>query len=569
MNLKNLKPAIKKGKVKIETINDKIRRILRVIVRMGFLDRPQAGKSYPQYNTESDKIALEASRESIVLLKNERNLLPLNRKKIKSLAVIGPTAHPAVTGGGGSSQVFPFRSVSILEGLMQKAGKDIEVHYSPEIFNPYSELPINLPPFYTCSLENPKEEIQGLCGEYFNNENLSGKPVKVRIDRKIDFKWSGAPGKEDDDKAKFSARWTGKVKVSKTGKYPFMIRSISGFRVFMDGKCKIDEWENLNPMPRFLMLSLKRGKPVKIRLEYRQNRGTGELLFTMHDLSLLDRIQDTAAKCDAAIVCVGYNHLIECEGFDRPFELPPGQAELIRAVAKVNPKTVVVLVGGGNAEMSSWLPKVRGLVHAWFPGQEGGKAVAEVLFGDVNPSGKLPATFEKKWSDNACSRSYYDKKGKKRVKYSEGIFLGYRFFDTYKKEPLFPFGFGLSYTKFKYSNLALSAKVLKAGKRLKITAEIKNTGKRRGKEAVQLYIRDVKCSVPRPVKELKGFAKLDLKPGQKKTVSFKITKRHLSFYDVKTSSWVAEPGKFEVLIGASSRDIRLKRTFEYPDKKRI
>jgi len=562
MNKKTLLPAIRDGMVKVATIDDKVRRILRVIIRMGFLDRPQLVKSYPLYSAESSKVALEGAREGIVLLKNERNILPLDRKKIKSLAVIGPAAHPAVFGGGGSSLVTPFRATSILDGILDKAGKDMTVQYSPDIFTAYPEQPANIPHVFTQSLESPDKEVEGFRGEYFANKNLAGEPVKIRIDREVKFKWSGVPV-EGLGQENFSIRWTGKIKSRNTCDYIFMVRGDDGYRLYVDGNLVIDAWMDQPPTTRLATVSLKAKKPVEIRLEYYQHLGDAEIQLFWYDLSLMDRIKDLAGRCDAAIVCVGHNPFTESEGFDRGFGLPVGQEQLIRAVAKANPKTIVIVTAGGNVDIGKWVKHVPGLVHAWYPGQEGGTAVAEILFGDVNPSGKLPATFEKRWEDSSSYRSYFDEDGDKRVAYREGIFIGYRHFDKYHKEPLFPFGFGLSFTKFKYSNLRLSGKILKPGQSLKISVDVTNTGRREGKEVVQLYVRDKEASVERPEKELKGFAKISLKPGQKKTVQFSLDESHLSFYDVGTRGFKAEPGEFEVLIGSSSRNILLKDSFRF------
>jgi beta-glucosidase len=250
----------------------------------------------------------------------------------------------------------------------------------------------------------------------------------------------------------------------------------------------------------------------------------------------------------------------ETEGWDRPdIEIPGGQNELIAAVAKANPRTVVILNAGAPVTMP-WLEDVAGLVEAYYPGQENGNAVANVLLGKVNPSGKLPITFPKRLEDNPAfiNASY---RGSREVFYGEGIFVGYRFYDKKFLEPLFPFGFGLSYTTFAYSK-PKSPKKVKAGQPLEVSVTVTNTGKVAGKEIVQLYVADKSSSLPRPPKELKGFVKLELQPGESQVVGFKLDQRALSFYDPYKKQWVAEPGEFELLIGASSRDIRARTAFE-------
>jgi beta-glucosidase len=221
---------------------------------------------------------------------------------------------------------------------------------------------------------------------------------------------------------------------------------------------------------------------------------------------------------------------------------------------------VVVLHNGSPVAMSSWIDKVPAIVEAYYPGQECGNAIAAVLFGDVNPSGKLPDTFPVRYEDNPAFISYPGEAGK--VLYGEGIYVGYRYYDAKKIEPLFPFGHGLSYTTFKYSNLKVTPEKVEQGGQVTVTVDVKNTGKRPGKEVVQLYVRDAAARVARPPKELKAFSKVSLEPGEAQTVTFTLDKQALSFWDAATHQWEAEPGVFEVQAGSSSRDIRVKKTFE-------
>ncbi|MBN1270012.1 MAG: glycoside hydrolase family 3 C-terminal domain-containing protein, partial [Kiritimatiellae bacterium] len=233
--------------------------------------------------------------------------------------------------------------------------------------------------------------------------------------------------------------------------------------------------------------------------------------------------------------------------------------ELIKAVAAANPKTVVVLVNGTPVDMRGWLDAAPAIVEAWYPGQEGGHALARVLFGDVNPSGKLPVTFPKRLEDNPSHGNYPGGGG--RVDYAEGIHVGYRHYDTKGVEPQFPFGHGLSYTSFEYGNLKVSPGTASKDTPVTVTVDVQNTGSRPGAEVVQLYVHDVESGLPRPLKELKAFEKITLAPGEKKTVKFTLGRDALSFYDPDRGGWVAEPGEFEVMVGSSSRDIRLQGVF--------
>jgi beta-glucosidase len=226
-------------------------------------------------------------------------------------------------------------------------------------------------------------------------------------------------------------------------------------------------------------------------------------------------------------------------------------------VSRVNKRTIVVLTAGGNVSMSGWLNDVAGLLHAWYPGQEGGTAIAEILFGDVNPSGKLPASFEKRWEDNATFSSYYAKD--KKLSYAEGVFVGYRHFDTKDIEPLYPFGFGLSYTTFEYRNLKVTPSSSAANPKVTVEFEIVNTGSRAGAEVAQVYVGEVKPDLPRPVKELKGFEKVSLQPGETTKISMTLEKQAFAYYDVGNKRWSVKPGGFVIGVGSSSRLIRFSQ----------
>jgi beta-glucosidase len=270
---------------------------------------------------------------------------------------------------------------------------------------------------------------------------------------------------------------------------------------------------------------------------------------------------ELARKSDAAIVVVGYSSHLESESFDRPsMDLPAGQDELIAAVAAANPNTIVVIVAGAPVTMTRWIGRVPAVVEAWYGGQEAGHAIGDILFGAQNPSGKLPVTFPNQWSDSPAYGHYPGEN--LRVAYDEGIYVGYRGFDHRNVAPLFPFGHGLSYTRFDYSGLKITPAKVAAGNQVQVTARVRNSGSRAGAEVVELYVRDVKSSEDRPVKELKGFRRVTLNPGEAQDVSFTLDKSALSFYSAAKDDWVAEPGAFQVWIGASSRDIRLKGTFE-------
>ena len=270
---------------------------------------------------------------------------------------------------------------------------------------------------------------------------------------------------------------------------------------------------------------------------------------------------ELAKRADAVVVAVGFDAESESEGQGREFQLPPGQDELIRQIAAINKNVIVIVTAGGNVDMADWIGEVPGLIHAWYPGEEGGLALAQLLFGDFSPSGKLPVSFERRWEDNAVFNNYYPKNGERRVEYKEGVFLGYRHFDRSDTKPLFPFGYGLSYTTFTYSNLEVSPASSNLSASVKVSFDVKNAGSMAGSEVAELYVGDSHSGVPRPLKELKGFSKTPLQPGETKLVTLYLDRRAFSFYDVSTPGWKAEPGTFSILVGRSSAQIELRGSF--------
>jgi beta-glucosidase len=272
-----------------------------------------------------------------------------------------------------------------------------------------------------------------------------------------------------------------------------------------------------------------------------------------------DNAKKLAAGADVVVVAAGFDAESEAESADRTFRLPLGQDELIKEMAAANKTTIVVMTSGGSVDMNAWLDRVPALVQAWYPGQEGGTALAEIIFGDVNPSGRLPVTFERRWEDNPVHDSYYPQAGTKRVVYKEGVFVGYRGYEHNHTKPLFPFGFGLSYTTFEYSNLSIKpVSQIESGPHYEVSFDVKNTGKREGAEVAQVYVGDTQTRVPRPAKELKGFLKVNLRAGETRRVSVMLDRRALSYYDVNAKQWRAEPGDFNVLVGRSSEQIELR-----------
>jgi beta-glucosidase len=556
MNQDTLLPALKDGRVSIATLDDKVRRILRKAIEFGFLDQPQTDTSIPTYSQEGRQLALEEARDSMVLLKNSGNRLPLDENKFKTIAVIGPDAYPAVPSGGGSAESKPFAAVSFLEGISNRLGAKARVLYA-------ADTPVLDEVFENSQFVTVPGGKSGLNGQYFDNQELRGPPAFVRTDAKVHFDWgegSFAPHHPADH---FSARWMGYFVPQKSEDYTFFTSADDGVRLYIDDKLEIDDWHAHSETLDSYATHLDAGRAYKIRLEYFENVGTASVGFgvTGADAFIGRETKPLAAKADAVVICVGFDPKTEGEGADRTFRLPAGQDELIRQISAVNKNTIVVLTAGGNVDMNPWIDRVPVILHAWYPGQEGGTALAEILFGDYSPSGKLPVSFERRWEDNPTFHNYYPQKGQSRVAYKEGLFLGYRYYDRSETKPLFPFGYGLSYTTFAYSGFSVTPLAGNLSEPVTISFDVKNTGSREAAEVAELYVGESHPSVPRPLKELKGFAKVNLKPGQTERVTITLDRRAFSFYDVNKKDWTAEPGDFTISVGGSSDNIQLREKF--------
>jgi beta-glucosidase len=552
MNRATLLPAIKAGTVSEATIDDKVRRILRTAIRFGWLDHDQTDLSVSLFNAAGDQVALEAARSGLVLLKNNGNLLPLQKGSIKSIAVIGPDAHPAQPAGGGSAEAVPFTPVSVLEGIAHYLGDTAKVYYSRGI--PMLD-DISKQMRFTTQASGGEE---GLKTEIFNNADLSGTPAIVRNDKFVHYEpargGSGTYGK-------VSIRWTGFFTPSVPGEYLAFVQGPGengGYRLYVDQKLVLDNWKQWYAFVGQVPITLT-AAPHQIELDYYVEKGWGKttanLGIVRPETLVIAEAKSLAARVDAVIVVPGFDTASEGESGDRTFRLLPGQDELINQMAAVNRNTVVVMTSGGGVDMTAWVDHVPALLEAWYPGQEGGTAVAQVLFGEFNPSGRLPISIERRWEDDAAYNSYYPKEGSKKVEYSEGIFVGYRHFDKSAVKPLFPFGYGLSYTSFTYKNLTISP--ASSDDQVTVAFDVTNTGSRAGADVAEVFVGDHHAPVPRPVKELKGFAKVNLSPGETKNVSVKLDRRAFSYYDVKTHAWTVAPGDFDVFVARSAADIEL------------
>ena len=553
MSVPKLKAALANGSVAQAAVDDSVHRILRTIIRVGLLDGPMHPDATKVNSAAHSALALKVAEEGIVLLKNKRNILPLDRGRIKSIAVIG-NADQLQIDALGSPEVHPLHKVELLDAIKDKAGSAVAIYFVADETEG-EPLPV--------SVITPPDDASahGFKAEYFKNRDLQGPPAFVRVDEKNDLQDSSppAPGFPTAD---FSVRWTGRLTAPASGKYIFNFTSDDGCRVFLDGKPLIDHWVESAATPVSGQVELKARKSYDFRIEYFQAGGgySAQLDWQLPNKSPYADAIAAAKKSDVAIVCVSTRRT-EGEGNDRPsMDLPGNQVDLIRAVVAANKRTIVILNNGTPVTMTNWLKQVPAIVEGWFPGQEGGTALAAILFGDVNPSGKLPDTLAANRDDYPDADNYPG--ANHQVNYAEGIYVGYRHFDKADIQPLFPFGYGLSYTTFGYKHLRLSQKKLSPDGSVTASVDITNTGKRAGKEVAELYIHDLDPKIDKPVRELKGFSKIALQPGETKTVQFIIHPRDLAYFDTPSHQWKADGGKYEIEIGASSRDIRQKAALQ-------
>src|SRR6266446_5448231 len=391
-----LSALLNRHQISESQIDDKVRRILQLVVGNGFIDRPQLDSAIPQNDPTSAATALAVAQEGIVLLKNEGKLLPLDRKNIHSVAVFGPDARPGVPTGWGSSFVHPINSVNLVEGLRALFGSEVKIDYFDVGVGSCESAQ------FLHSADHGNLE-PGLKTEFFDNPTLSGGPILTRVDSHIDFDWATGMPIPQLSSDRFSVRWTGMIRASDSGPHAFRARSDDGIRVFLNGELIIDDWQDHAPRTVTAIRPLEAGKTYSLRVDC-HNHGGGAAVaqFAWASFAVPDAIRDY----EVAIIAAGFDDGTEGEGADRSFALPNLQDALIRNVAEKNPRTAVVLFSGGNVDMSSWLDKVPVLLQAWYPGQEGGRALATVLAGDINPSGKLPVTFEKALADNPAAANY-------------------------------------------------------------------------------------------------------------------------------------------------------------------
>lgn len=457
----------------------------------------------------------------------------------------------------------PFVAVSFLQELSD-IKKNATVYYHRGI--PTRSEIASATTFTTA----PGNGQPGLKVEAFANPNLSGAPAFTGTEEHVNAN-PGFDGAALDAPQGYSMRWSGYYVPQVAGNYDIFVEGPGeggGFRMLVDDQPVIDNWRESRELTALARMQMTVA-PHRIVLEQHRRwkfERTRIRMGIAREGTLLDpAARALAAKANVVVLAVGYDPESESEGADRTFALPVGEDELIREITAANPNTIVVITSGGSVDMRGWLDRVPALIQAWYPGEQGGTALAEILYGDVNPSGRLPVSFESRWEDNPAHDSYYPEAGSRRVVYRNGIFVGYRGYQCNGTKPLFPFGCGLSYTTFKYSNLAIQPASSSNGRALyEVSFVVSNTGKVAGADVAQLYIGEKGAKVPRPSKELKGFAKVSLRPGETRRVTVPLDARAFSYYDPTAKHWRADAGEFDVMVGRSVEDIKLAGKLNLP-----
>ena len=542
-------PAFERGMIDPHAIDRAVARVLTLKFELGLFDHPYVDPDEAARrggSAEHRALALDAARASITLLKNDAGTLPL-KKNIRSIAVIGTDADEARLGGYSSEGND---KISILRGIRAKLGAGVDVRYAP-VPGRFAVEYVPVPAENLVTLADG-QRTPGLTAEYFDNNRLDGEPRVKRQDARVDFGWtlnSPARGIPFDW---YSVRWTGKLIAPATETVRLGVEGNDGYRLYFDGALLIDDWQKKSSGSHLKEVQLQTGREYDLRLEYFESTGNARVkLVWSHAVpadwrAKIDSAVGIARTSDAVVVVAGIE---EGEFRDRSsLKLPGHQEELIDAVAATGKPVVVAVVGGSAVTMRDWIDRVGAVIDVWYPGEVGGHAVADVLFGDYNPSGRLPITFP--MSEGQLPLTYNHKPTGRGDDYLDGT-----------GQPEFPFGFGLSYTTFDYSGLAIEPAAIAPDGSAVVRCTVRNTGTMAGDEVVELSLHRDVSSVAQPLIALKGFQRIHLAPGESKELSFTLSHDQLTLFDAKLRS-VVEAGAFRVLIGRSSKDIRLRGSLQ-------
>ncbi len=564
----NLAEAVKEGKVPEAVLNDKAERILRLFQRTGILPggRQPAGESDTKHHHE---LARTFAERGMVLLKNRENLLPLDRKKLKKIAVIGPSADRfhcigTAVSCGGSGAVHPAYEITLLKALTEYLGDDCRITYEPGTLFTADNVISN-------SLLTTPEGTPGLKLEYFDE---TGKNFRTETISTVDLHWGNflAAGFEpsDLDDINFTGKISGVITPDTTGKVSVSVSgSACSITVKLDGEI-VTELKTRAPLSSAAEIDLTAGKPINLEIDFERTPGRSEIRLHWEQASrtMLERAVKAAAEADLVIYSGGTHHGYDREAIgwgdvptaDIPdLELPNGQAELISAIAAVNPNTIVTLINGSVVNVEPWIDSVGALLETWYPGMEGGRATVRVLFGEAEPEGRLCCTWAKKLDDYAChgNGSYPGVRGDENphTEYKEGLFIGYRHFEKNRIEPRFPFGFGLGYSSVKFELGDVEVKQYGTIRQVEVRISAENTGKRHTAAVAQLYAGGVVPRQEDPVKELKRFYKFHLEPGEKQSIRLILDDRDFAVFDTDKGSFVTHPGNYRLYLGSNVAEI--------------
>ena len=540
--------AFQRGLIADSVIDAAVGRVLRAKFELGLFENPYvASDSAARWNRAPEHVALarEAARRSIVLLKNSRGTLPL-AAGTGTVAVIGTAADRARLGG---YTIDGATGVSLAQALRERLGSENVRVVSPTAdFARRTSMspPGDMSESRVATI--PADAFDALRGEYHGNITLSGVPVVTRADRNVDFRWTLSSPARGIPFDWSSVRWTGRVRIPPSGARVIGVEGNDGYRLYLDGTLVIDNWRNQSFGRRLADVSFEPNSVHDVRLEFFESTGNARirLVWDAGVPNDADRdIERAVAAARASDVAVIAATVEEGEFRDRAFlSLPGRQEELIARVAEAGKSTVVVLVAGSAVTMSRWIDDVGAVLQAWYPGEQGGHAITELLFGDHNPAGRLPITFPV--TEGQLPLTYNHKPTGRGDDYVDLTGM-----------PAFPFGFGLSYTTFEYSALRIEPESLSTTGSATIRFRVRNVGARPGDEVPQLYVRDILASVARPMMELKGFTRVHLEPGEEREVAFTLEAAALRMLDANMR-WVMEPGAIRIMVGASSQDIRLR-----------
>lgn len=545
----SLLDSIKKGRVCEKYVDEAVRRVLKVKKWIRTFNKDRTKEKFVHDPQAHNILCRNASQSSIVLLKNHKNILPLNPEKLKDIAIIGPNADIASVAGGGSSEVKPYYSVSPLEAIIKKIPKGAKINFAKGcIVNPtrYSTL------ITDNNVRTPDNQNQGFIAEYYPNKHFEGEPVEKLIDKQINFHWKAdapPPCFNKKQMSDLSVIWKGFLKPQTSGDYFICVKSNGAVRLYLNDKMLIDQWQ-WNPLvlPKICHVKLETRYDYKLKIEYYNTELPNyeiELSWIQQNESeMIEQAQQVAKQFEVAILFVGTDKDTETECKDRNTLLLPGkQNELITKICECNPNTIVAIISGSIQQIDSWVEKVPVVLQCWFNGQQNGNAIADVIFGDINPSGKLPLT----WPRNAECLPVYDNEYE-----SIENLRGYRYYQSKNIQPLFCFGHGLSYTEFKYLRISTNKSKYRSDESVELNVELANTGSVEGNEIVQVYLKNL-CY---DFLSLIGFKKVLVQPAKTKKLRFILPRSLFQKYNISLGDFVDVIGDHELHVGASSTDIR-------------